>query len=114
MYYSQLDTQEKALVESRLSNEGSNLVIAYLLLFFGGAFGLHRFYIEKGMSGIGLTQLILTILGYLTLVIFIGFIFFFIVGIWVIVDMFLVPGLIKSKQAHTREQISLEILNSRN
>lgn len=113
MYYSQLDTQEKALVESRLSNEGSSMLIAYLLLFFGGGLGLHRFYIAKGMSNAGLAQLLLTVFGYLTLAILIGFLFLGIVTIWVIIDMFLVPGLINSRLADTREEISLELLTSR-
>lgn len=111
MYYSQLSTQEKALVETRLTNEGSNMVVAYLLLLFGGAFGLHRFYISKGMNGIALTQLALTILGYLTLFIFIGFIPLMIVGVWVFIDLFLVPGLIKKDLDKKREEISLEILS---
>jgi len=60
-------------------------VIALLLAFFLGSFGAHNFYL--GRKGIGLTQLILTIVGYALVVVLIGFLPLAIVGIWILVDM---------------------------
>lgn len=60
-------------------------VIALLLAFFLGSFGAHNFYL--GRKGIGLTQLILTIVGYALVFVLIGFLPLAIVGIWILVDM---------------------------
>ena len=49
-------------------------------------FGIHRFYL--GRVGSGAAMLILTILGWLTIGIFIGVVFLFIVGIWDVIDFF--------------------------
>lgn len=60
-------------------------VIALLLAFFLGSFGAHNFYL--GRKGIGLTQLILTIVGYALVFVLIGFLPLAVVGIWILVDM---------------------------
>lgn len=67
------------------SGEYRSKVIALLLAFFLGSFGAHNFYL--GRKGIGLTQLILTIVGYALVVVLIGFLPLAIVGIWIFVDM---------------------------
>ncbi|HJG84686.1 MAG TPA: TM2 domain-containing protein [Weissella thailandensis] len=67
------------------SGEYRSKVIALLLAFFLGSFGAHNFYL--GRKGIGLTQLILTIVGYALVFVLIGFLPLAIVGIWIFVDM---------------------------
>ena len=59
--------------------------IALLLAFFIGGYGIHQFYL--GNKKIAITQLVLTILGYVTIVIGVGIALILAVGVWVIVDM---------------------------
>ncbi|MDO5668930.1 MAG: TM2 domain-containing protein [Corynebacterium sp.] len=59
-------------------------VAAILLAFFLGSLGVHNFYL--GYTKQGVIQLVLTIVGWATSVILIGFIFLAIVWVWVLVD----------------------------
>lgn len=63
---------------------------AYLLLLFLGWFGAHRFYL--GCTGTAVVQLLLGLLGWLPL--FLGWLA---LGIWLIVDLFLIPGIVRDK-----------------
>lgn len=65
-----------------LSNKSK--VTAGLLQLFLGGFGAGRFYL--GYTGIGVAQLVLTIVGWITTFLFIGFFILPAVGIWVLVD----------------------------
>ena len=67
--------------------------VTYLLWFFLGVLGMHRFY--AGKSGTGAMQLTLFILGWLTVLAGIGLIALFIEGVWVLVDALLIPGMIR-------------------
>ena len=59
-----------------------SLVVAYLLWWFLGYFGAHRFYL--GHVGSGVVTLI-----------FIGIFGVLIVGLWWLIDAFLIPGIVK-------------------
>jgi TM2 domain-containing membrane protein YozV len=65
--------------------------VAYLLWFFFGMFGVHRFYL--GETGTGAAILIITICSILLKFVLIGFLTIFISIIWVLVDLFLIPAL---------------------
>ena len=63
---------------------------AYLLWFFLGGFGAHRFYL--GQNGTAIAQLLLALFGWIPL--FIGWA---VLGIWLLVDAFLIPGMIEQQ-----------------
>ena len=105
-----MSTQERILIEHRIANDGKSIIVAYLLLIFFGGFGAHRFYL--GRTGSAVAQLLLFILGWLTLVFVVGFVLLLVVGIWVIVDIFLVPGIIQSQKDSMRQRLTQELLLS--
>ena len=69
-----------------------SMLVAYLLAIFVGTLGIHRFYL--GEKNTAIAQLVLTIVGWLTVWIIIGALPLIAVSIWVLVDLFLIPGLV--------------------
>lgn len=98
-----LDTQQQILIEQRVSNEAKSPLLAYLLLIFVGGFGIHRFYL--GRTGSGIAMLVLAILGALTLPIGVGLILLLVLGIWMLVDLFLIPGMVNTQRDQLRQQL---------
>lgn len=70
-----------------------DMTVAYVLAIFLGGFGAHQFYLRH--VGIAVTQLILTLLGWLTSWLIIGWFLVIPVWIWVFVDLFLIPGWVR-------------------
>ena len=68
-------------------------VVAYVLWFFVGMFGIHRFYL--GCQGTGAAILILTLLSLFLMFALVGFFTIWIPVVWVFVDLFLIPGMIR-------------------
>ncbi|UOQ46626.1 TM2 domain-containing protein [Gracilibacillus caseinilyticus] len=68
-----------------------NIALAYILWFFLGQIGIHRFYTGRIASGI--TQLLLGIIGWGTTWLFIGWIPLVFLWIWLFIDIFLIPGM---------------------
>jgi TM2 domain-containing membrane protein YozV len=68
--------------------------VAYLLWFFLGTLGGHRFYV--GRTGTAVAQLLLTIAGACTMFLGVGFFIVGCVGLWVLIDAFLLPGIIRA------------------
>ncbi len=66
---------------------------AYILWFFFGAFGGHRFY--AGKTGTAVIILLITLFSIFTMWIFIGVFTIWITVIWVLIDAFLIPGWIQ-------------------
>lgn len=85
-----LSTEEKLLIETRVTNEGPSVVVAYLFWFFLWFVSAHRFYLRRPTSAI------LQILSYFVLI---GF-------IWIFVDLFLIPGMVRDRQQQLREQFA--------
>lgn len=75
------------------ANKRSALV-AYLLWFFLGTFGAHRFYAGRVASGV--VQLLVTLVSMLLTFVLIGYAGLFLIGLWVLVDALLIPGMIRS------------------
>ncbi len=62
-----------------------SMVVAILLAFFLGTLGIHNFYL--GYTQKGIIQLVLTLVGYATAVLLVGFLAIFGVWVWMIVDL---------------------------
>jgi TM2 domain-containing membrane protein YozV len=88
-----LSTAELTLIEQRVTNDGPSTGAAYLLWFFTWWVSGHRFYL--GRPGTAILQ----ILSYFILV---GF-------IWVLIDAFLIPGMIRDKRNEIRQDIAFQM-----
>jgi TM2 domain-containing membrane protein YozV len=84
-----LGTNELILIEQRVTNEGRTVGVAYLLWFFLGIFGGHRFYL--GRPGTAILQILLNCI---------------VIGIvWVLIDAFLIPGMVRNENAKLRDTL---------
>ncbi|MCB1516102.1 MAG: TM2 domain-containing protein [Hyphomicrobiaceae bacterium] len=92
-----LDTETMLLVEQRVANERKSSLLAYLLWFFLGWAGAHRYYL--GRFGSGILQLLLFVFGTATFVLGIGVILLGIWGFWALIDLILIPMMVDD---HTR------------
>jgi TM2 domain-containing membrane protein YozV len=93
--------QAEMLIEQKVANAQKSTGVAYLLWFFLGGFGSHRFYLGK--TGTAVAQLIITIVGFFTLIPLI------VTGIWLLVDLFLIPGIIREHSEKVRHDARLEV-----
>ena len=84
--------------------EKKSVGVAYFLWFFLGYFGAHRFYLERTDTAIVL--LLITIASFLLILTGIGLIGLGIVGIWVLVDIFLIPGIVKEANLALMQRLS--------
>lgn len=103
----QLDEKQLAIVQSELEQKKLSTVVGYILWFFLGQLGAHRFYTRK--IGSAVAMLVLEILGWLTAIILIGFVFLAIVGVWWIVDAFLLHGVINEKNQQIEKEIVQQV-----
>lgn len=88
----QLDAQERLVIEARVANEGPSTLLAYLFWFFLGIVSAHRFYLGRPLSAI------LQIVSYAILV---GF-------LWLLIDAFLIPGMVRAKQDKIHNRLAAE------
>ncbi|MCX5517118.1 TM2 domain-containing protein [Kaistia defluvii] len=84
-----LTTEQQMLIEMRVANESPSTATAYLLWLFLWFVSAHRFYL--GRPGTAILQ----ILSYFILI---GF-------IWVLIDAFLIPGMIRERQNEIRQRM---------
>ena len=82
-----LSTAELSLIEQRVTNDGPSTGAAYLLWFFLWFVSAHRFYL--GRPGTAVLQI-------LSYFIVIGF-------VWILIDAFLIPGMIREKRNEIRQ-----------
>lgn len=98
-------TDTRALyIEQRVANESPSTLVAYLLWFFLGMFGAHRFYLGRWLSG--LVMLGLFGLGSALAFILVGYIPLALVGLWWVLDALLIPGMIATDRAVLRARIA--------
>jgi TM2 domain-containing membrane protein YozV len=101
-----LSTEQQILIEQRVTNEAKSTTTAYLLWFFLGMVGAHRFYLGKTGSGIAIA--VLSLLGFLTMALLIGFLFLLISGIWVMIDAALIPGIVAQQRGKLRDELTMD------
>ena len=89
-----LSTQQQMLIEQRVTNEAKSVGATYLLWFFLWFFSAHRFYLGRPGSAI------LQILSYFIIV---GF-------IWVLIDAFLIPGMVQQQKDDVRRRLTADAL----
>lgn len=102
-----LTTEQMMLVEQRLQNDKKSVGVAYLLWLFLSGLGAHRFYL--GSTGAGIAQLLLFVLGWLTAMFVVGFLLLAIWGIWVLVDAFLIPGMVDRDMQVRRQRLTADL-----
>ncbi len=89
-----LTVQDRTLIEMRVSNDGPSQAVAYLMWFFLGLLSGHRFYLRRPGSAI------LQILS-----------FFIVIGFfWLLIDAFLIPGMVRERQDEIRRRLTMEAL----
>jgi TM2 domain-containing membrane protein YozV len=102
------DTRQMMIYDT----QKKSVVLAYLFWFFLGALGVHRFYMRRIKSGIAMVVLVLiSPLLVLFLFPFIGgggFMVWVVLGIWVIVDAFLIPGWVRAHNMGLIENLTGE------
>ena len=84
---------DDAVAMMRYDANKKSVIVAYLLWFFLGWFGIHRFYLGKWISGFIL--LALTLVAGATYWIFIGMVLMAVPGLWWLIDALLVPGMVR-------------------
>jgi TM2 domain-containing membrane protein YozV len=80
---------------ARYQANAKSIVIAYLLWFFLGFLGVHRFYLGRVVSGV--FMLALWGIGTGLVAILIGWLFLIPWAIWWFLDLFLIPGMTQSE-----------------
>src|SRR6185312_6870023 len=85
--------------------EKKSLLAAYVLWFFLGYVGAHRFYLGRPVSGFMMLALSGVVL-LLTLVSFgvLGFLWF-VVGLWWLLDALLIPGIAAGRNSRIADRI---------
>ena len=95
-----ISTQDKILIEQRITNEKPSTGVAYLLAIFLGVLGAHRFYLGRAGTGVIMLLISLTFFGLV------------ITSIWTLIDLFIIPGMIRSKVEALRQKYTLDALAS--
>jgi len=92
-------------ISAQYDIEKKSLIVAYILWFFLGYIGAHRFYLGKPLSGF-----IMLMLSAATLVVtFLSFgilsFLWFVVGLWWLVDALLIPGMAAGSNTRIADRV---------
>ena len=92
-------------VSAQYDIEKKSLLVAYLLWFFLGYIGAHRFYLGRPISGFLMLALSAITL-VLSLVSF-GFLAFLwvVVGLWWLIDALLIPGIVAGRNTRIADRV---------
>ncbi len=80
-----------------------SVLLAYLIWFFLGLFGVHRFYLGRVVSG--LCMLALHGISWILAFILIGYLGFALLGLWWLIDALLIPGITRNANEHLIERL---------
>lgn len=78
--------------------------LAYVLWFFLGTLGIHKFYLRK--TGLGILYLILGIVGYSTVWFVVGFIPLAVLAVLLVIDIFTIPAQVIAANQQVAQQVS--------
>lgn len=95
---SELDAKELLLLESEMKNRGKSMLVAYVLWYFLGMFGGHRFYLGRKGSAIAMLILTITVVGII------------VTAVWSLVDVFLTYKMVKDQNEQTETTVLNEIV----
>lgn len=106
-----LNSKELHLLQTEFEQSKKSGSLAWLFMIFLSGLGIHHFYLNKPLSGIG--YLTLNFLGWLTVWIFIGYFFWFILGVWWIIDLFFINANVRTQNERIESSIIERILRNR-
>lgn len=98
---------EAQWVEDEAGRRSKQTWVVWLLWLFLGSVGGHRFYMGK--TGSAITMLILSVVGWATTWLLIGFIPLAIVWIWDFIDLFLISGWLRADKEKTRVEVERDL-----
>lgn len=84
-----MDSNAMAMMTYDANKKG--IGVTYALWFFFGSFGAHRFYMRR--TGSAVFQLLLLVVGWVTVWFGVGFFILLPLYLWLAVDLFLIPGM---------------------
>lgn len=123
-----LSINELMVLNSELRDSEKSLGIAYLMLI-GGHLGIHRFYLKRKKTALGqLALFVAAFLLYMTATVVTalehgtpGVLLFLFTAlaaaaltIWIIVDLFLLPGMVKEWNNRVEQELITRIVQYRN
>ncbi|WP_246343312.1 NINE protein [Sphingobium jiangsuense] len=91
------DTQ-RMIIEQRVTNEKPSAGAAYILCLLLGGLGVHRLYLGERGTGILMLILGITIVGMI------------ITWPWALIDLFLIPSIIRKRMDETRQRLTIEAI----
>lgn len=98
-----MDINRMNYVETYVNNHKKSTLAVYLLWFFLGGLGVHRFYMGKTVSG-AILLMITLFFSWAT--------YFLITGVWLLIDLFLIPGWIREDKERLRQEALLNSMDS--
>ncbi len=88
---------EQKTTNVSINMSGKNMIIAYVLWWFLGAIGVHRFYLGRVKSGV--TMLLMAIVGAMTAAIMVGIPILMILGCWWLADAYFTQKMVGEENA---------------
>lgn len=99
-----MDNQQAVRSQLLFNASRKSLGVAYILWFFLGQFGAHRFYLGK--AGSGAAQLSMALIGWTLAIVAVGFLLLVPLWIWVLIDAVLIPGMAEKHNLQLADQLS--------
>ena len=88
---------EQQNISININMQGKNMLVAYLLWWFLGWAGGHRFYLNR--IGSGVTQLVLFLIGIITAVVVVGLFILGALWVWWLIDVYFTQKMVNEENA---------------